>query len=123
MDIYAIDEAIQTLENGETTIDNVLELASLYIVRDNMFRTGISAKSNDFQAEVNDILPAYEEYRQVKTQFHLNNVPDFVVAKALRLLCKEIEEVIDVLYGSTDMNKERKCIRDLIDKLYNKYNK
>ena len=123
MDIQIIENTIDELEHSDISMNNAIELASLYIIRNNNL-TGINKEeTGGIQGEIEDILPAYTEYRQVKTQYQLNNLPDFVVVKTLKLLCQEIEDVINLLYSNTDMNKERRCIKQMISNLYSKYSK
>lgn len=123
MDIQIIENTIDELEHSEISMNNAIELASLYIIRNNNL-TGINKEeTGGIRGEIEDILPAYTEYRQVKTQYQLNNLPDFVVVKTLKLLCQEIEDVINLLYSNTDMNKERRCIKQMISNLYSRYSK
>ena len=123
MDIQIIENTIDELEHSDISMNNAIELASLYIIRNNNL-TGINKEeTGGIQGEIEDILPAYTEYRQVKTQYQLNNLSDFVVVKTLKLLCQEIEDVINLLYSSTDMNKERRCIKHMISNLYSRYSK
>ena len=123
MDIQIIENTIDELEHSDISMNNAIELASLYIIRNNNL-TGINKEeTGGIQGEIEDILPAYTKYRQVKTQYQLNNLPDFVVVKTLKLLCQEIEDVINLLYSNTDMNKERRCIKQMISNLYSKYSK
>ena len=42
-------------------------------------------------------------------------ISEGAVIKSLKYLCTEVEEFLDTLYNCTDMNKERKCIKDMID--------
>lgn len=78
---YTLDE----LEHSDISVNNAIELASLYIIRINDL-TGINKEeTGGILGEIEDILPAYTEYRQVKTQYQINNLPDFVVVRTLRL--------------------------------------
>lgn len=121
MDIQIIENTIDELEHSDISMNNAIELASLYIIRNNNLTGRNKEETGGIRGEIEDILPAYTEYRQVKTQYQLNNLPDFVVVKTLKLLCQEIEDVINLLYSSTDMHKERKCIKAMITELYQKY--
>ena len=103
MDINAIQDTIKELELGDTTLQNVSDLANLYIVRDRLLNT-------DVKRELDDILPAYSDYVKVKQRYQKKEVSEGVVIKSLKYVCTEIEEFIDTLYKCTDMNKERKCI-------------
>lgn len=118
MDIVAINEAIEILENKETNFDNVSELAMLYIVRNN--HQSISDSASD---ELNDILPCYQKYREVKGRYQQGMTSEGEVIRALKLLGQEIKEFIDNLYCNTDMNKERLYIKEMICQLNEKYSK
>ena len=117
MDIKMIKEAIIDLENGETTIENVAELANLYIIAEKY------SQSDAIQSELSDILPAYSKYVGVKRKYQMQEVSEGAVIKAMTILCNEIYDFIDMLYSCTHMNKERTCIKNLIEKLYNKISK
>lgn len=108
MDIYAIQDTIKELELGDTTLQNVSDLANLYIVRDRLLDTGV-------KQELNDILPAYNDYVKVKQRYQRKEISEGAVIKSLKYLCTEVEEFLDILYNCTDMNKERKCIKDMIN--------
>lgn len=110
MDIYAINEAIDRLENDDTTMENIADLANLYVVRDNL-------NNNVVKAELSDILPAYSEYIEIKKQYQMREISEGAVIKSLKFTCTEIEEFIHTLYNCTDMNKERKCIKDMINRI------
>ena len=110
MDKYLIQEAITELENGETTLENITELASLYIVVDHF-------PINKVEDELNDILPAYGNYVAVKRQYQLRETTESGLVKAMKLLCTEIEEFITTLYQCTDANRERKCLKDALENI------
>ena len=118
MDIVAINEAIEILENKETNFDNVSELAMLYIVRNN--HQSISDSTSD---ELNDILPCYQKYQEVKGRYQQGMTSEGEVIRTLKLLGQEIKEFIDNLYCNTDMNKERLYIKEMICQLNEKYSK
>ena len=107
MDINAIQDTIKELELGDTTLQNVSDLANLYIVRDRLLNTGV-------KQELDDILPAYTDYVRVKQKYQRKEISEGAVIKSLKYLCTEVEEFIDTLYKCTDMNKERRCIKDMI---------
>ena len=114
MDIYAIQDTIKELEMGDTTLQNVSDLANLYIVRDRLYDTGV-------KRELDDILPAYTEYVKIKQQYQRKEISEGAVIKSLKFLCTEIEEFIDTLYKCTDMHKERKCLKDMIISIDEKF--
>lgn len=117
MDINAIIDNIEELENASTTVDNVKELASLYIVRKNYKNGNLPEYHNKSTKELEDILPQYSKYIEIKRQYQLGNVSEQAVRKAIRRVCKEIFEFINTLYSCTDMKDERDCIRNLISTL------
>jgi len=121
MDIVAINEAIETLENSDTTFDNVSELASLYICKENLNR-GLNLMVDGVKQEYDDILPYYMKYRDTKRRYQQNQAIDSEVIQGIKDVCRELKEFIAVLYQNTDMNKERLCIKDMIRTLAKKYN-
>lgn len=68
----------------------------------------------DTTKELSDIMPSYIEYINLKRDYQLGLISESRVIKSLKFVCIEIREFLDTLYSSTDMNKERKCIRDMI---------
>ena len=120
MDITAIQDAIETLENDATTVNNVAELASLYICRDNLQRR-LNLTIDDIKQEYEDILPYYLKYRDIKRRYQRNEAIDGEVIQGIKDVCRELKEFIDILYQCTDMNKERLCIKDMIHSLVKKY--
>lgn len=122
MDLITIEEAIETLETSDTTVDNVAELASLYICRDNL-NSGLNRVITGVESELNDILPYYRKYLDIKRRYQLNQTGEGEVIKGIKNVCREIEEFINALYSGTDMNKERICIKKMLEQLSTKYNK
>lgn len=122
MDIMAIEEAIQTLENDDTTFDNVSELASLYICRQYMNKP-LNLMVSSTQKELEDILPYYMKYKDIKKRYQLNQTSEGEVIQGIKNVCREIQEFIETLYSGTDMNKERLCIVKTLEQLYRKYSK
>lgn len=120
MDIIAINDAIDSLENSDTTVENVAELASLYICRSNL-ETGLKSTIDDIKQEYEDILPYYLKYRDIKRRYQRNEAIDSEVIQGIKDVCRELKEFIDILYQCTDMNKERLCIKDMIHSLAKKY--
>ena len=113
MNIEEIQYAIRELEESKTTVDNVAELANLYIVRDNLIN-----KSED---QFRDILPAYRKYCQIKRKYQLGEISDESVVDAVNLLCYELKEFIQTLYCGTDLRKERVAIESVLSNQYNQF--
>ena len=118
MDIQAIQDNIEELENDDTTVDNVKELALLYIVRE-YFKKSQEPIGNDVITEYEDILPQYHKYIEVKKNYQKGNKTERAVEMAMRKVCKEIYEFIHMLYSCTDMPKERSYLKEMIENLQN----
>lgn len=126
MDLIAIEDAINSFENSETSRENVSELASLYICRAYLQESLKSAKYGELEGtekELTDIHPYYTKYVDVKRRYQLHQTTETEVIISIKQVCKEIQEFIQALYSGTDMNKERIYIRDMIKKLNDQYNK
>ena len=112
LNITEINNTITELENGDTTFANCQRLASLYIVRDTF-----SNSTNAVEHELSDILPQYKKYCAVKRKYQLNELTVDAVINSIDGVCKEIQEFIETLYGSTDTPKERERIQQMIQNL------
>lgn len=121
MDLTTIEYAIEELENGEETFDNITELACLYIIRDNLSRS--SPNISRPEKELNDILPYYQQYIKIKREYQQNKISESAVIAGIKDVCRELTEFIDTLYSCTDMGKERRCIVQMLDSLAKKYQK
>lgn len=113
MDIRVINETIEQLQQAETTPDNVDELSKLYIVRDHLFS---SEQSHNF-----NIIPCYSTYIDRKRQYQLHQTDEEPVIASIKDVCHDIEDFLSILYSNSDTRKERKHIRDCIERLNNKY--
>ena len=126
LSLEEINNTIEDLENGSTTFDACAKLASLYIVRDNLLHkqteTGEQKEESQLEdhveSELNDILPQYKTYCEVKRRYQLNEVTEKAVYTSMQDVCREIHEFISILYSSTDTTKEREMIKNLIDQLH-----
>ena len=112
MDIVAIEEAIETLENEDATFDNVSELASLYTVREHLKQR---------TSELDDIFPYYSKYTEIKRRYQLNQTTEGEVIQGMKNVCRELQEFIQELYSHTDMNKERLCLKSMLKDLNKKF--
>jgi hypothetical protein len=128
LNIEEINNTIEELENGITSFDSCLKLASLYIVRENYKREDLPYGNSEIRGvteveqELNDILPQYTRYCDVKRQFQLKLVEKSSVIHYLELLCGEIREFIETLYSSTDFPEERHIIVGMLTEISNEYN-
>ena len=114
MDITSIAEAIKNLEAGDTTYDTVQELASLYIVYEHLVDFSDFLRRDDVNEELQDIMPYYMKYRDIKRRYQFNQTNEGEVIQGIKNVCQEITEFIEALYSGTDMNKERRYIKDMI---------
>ena len=112
LDLQMIDNTIEELENGDTNFTNCQKLASLYIIK--QFN---QQPTHEVENELNDILPSYRQYQEVKRHYQLGEVSDIQVVNSLQVVCKEISEFIHTLYSSTDMQNERDVIQNMISQL------
>ena len=111
MNLEEINNTITELENGDTTFVNCQKLASLYIVRDNY------GKGNQpLDKEVREILPAYRHYCEIKGQYQKHLIPQESVQVAMSSVCKEIQDLLFLIYSNSDMEQERemmlRCVQD-----------
>ena len=113
MKIEELNKMIQDLEESECSLSNLRNLSSLYIVRKHILENNV-----DFvTSQLDDILPSYLEYVQIKKKYQLNELTEQPVYISMQNLCREIKEFLHILYSNTDTPKEREMIRNLIDQL------
>lgn len=120
MELSEITNAIDIVLERATTPENVAELASLYICKSNL-ENGLNRQINAPERELQDILPYYGKYIDIKRRYQLNQTNESEVIQGIKDVCREITEFIAALYSGTDMNKERICIRQMIDVIHDKY--
>ena len=116
LDIEEIENTIEELENERTTFENCLKLASLYIIRGEHSKP-VYDVGNDVQRELNDILPQYKKYVEVKRRYQLGEVTEKAVENMIKNVCIEISEFIHTLYTGTDLPIERFCIKNMLENL------
>ena len=109
LELDEINNTITELENGPTTFDSCIKLASLYIVLEHF--TGKQDDPPDactmVKKELSDILPHYEAYCDIKRKYQLGQIGKEQVIRSIQVVCKEISEFITTLYNHTDMPEER----------------
>lgn len=123
LNLEEINNTITELENGHTTYENCLKLASLYIVKQNLHRekksdTGdFSRGHDDVVKEYSDILSAYSEYCDTKRRYQMNEISIRKVLQEMKNVCDEIVEFIRILYSNSDVAEERQQIVNMISQL------
>ncbi len=116
MNIQAIQDNIEELETADTTVENVKELALLYIVRDNL-KKSLELNGNSTISEYNDILPQYRRYIEIKRAYQLGKTSEKEVEKSIKNMCKEVQEFIYTMYKCSDMPQERRQLKSMLEKL------
>lgn len=114
VDMKEINSTIEQLENGATTFDSCMKLASLYVIRENL-------RSNLVESELDDVLPQYRKYCVVKRRNQLNEVPSEMVHQSLNCLCQEIREFMEALYSSSSSEFEKNMLVNTVNSLANKW--
>lgn len=108
MDKNIVNEMIGELESADTTFQNCNDLAALYKVRDEL-------GANKVEGEISDILPAYRQYIQIKTNYQSGKADKNKVVDSINLVCKEIYDLIKTLYSCSDMPLERIKIQNMVE--------
>ena len=128
MNIQEINSNIQELEVGELTSLSCRNLASLYIVREHLNRLNLNGgthpktcHTDEVVKELDEVLPQYHKYCETKRNYQLSNITKEPVIYQMKLLCKEIQDLIEIIYTNTDMAEERQIMEGTLKKLYQKY--
>lgn len=67
------------------------------------------------ERELNDILPQYQKYIDIKRRYQLGELSEATVENSIKLLVQEIKEFLIILYRNTDMPVERTYFKKLVD--------
>ena len=118
MNIEDVDSTIAKLEEDDTTFENCEKLASLYIVKDYYLKSK-KEHGNEVEDEIKDILPQYKKYVELKKKYQLGEISEKPIENSIKSVCREIEELIRVLYRCTDMPIERDYIKKMLNNLEN----
>lgn len=114
MNISTINELIEELEQGETSLSNIRNLSALYNVKSHILGT---KNFDNITKELSDILPSYLKYIEVKRKYQLQEISEEIVYINMEELCKEIKEFIQTLYSGTDTPKERELLKQVIKEI------
>lgn len=109
MNIREISETIKELEDGETTFDNCIKLASLYTVMEKF--------KSDTEYKLNELLPQYRMYTAVKHEVDIGKLSMDDLMFAVKSICSSIEDFVNALFNNTSYNEEKLIIRDMISNL------
>lgn len=125
MNLEEIKNTIEALEESSTTFGNCEKLASLYICREYLTKKSEPAskepKEEEVEKEINDILPQYRSYCDIKRKYQLQEIGKEPVISSMKKVCTEIEEFIQILYSSTDMKEERTQIHNMLAELHSSF--
>lgn len=69
------------------------------------------------EKEYADILPTYQLYCTLKRKYELNEITKEAVIVAMRSLCVEIGEFLQIIYSNTNMEEERKELKSMLTNL------
>lgn len=114
LNISTINDLIEELENGDTSLSNIRNLSALYNVKTHLLG------SNNYDTttkELKDILPSYLQYIDTKRKYQLHEISEDTVYINMKELCREIKEFIQSLYSSTDTQKERDLLQSMIKEI------
>lgn len=76
---------------------------------------------DSFNKELDDILPTYNKYIHIKRDYQLGKASETAVIDALELVCAEIYDLVSTIYSGTDMYKERRTLKKLLNSLETQY--
>lgn len=114
INISTINELIDEIENGDTSLSNIRNLSALYNVKNHLLG------SNNYDSttkELNDILPSYNNYIDKKRKYQLHEISEEVVNESMKEVCREIKEFVQALYSGTDTQKERDILNKMIKEM------
>lgn len=120
MTLEVINEMIQDIEQSDNSLSNARSLASLYILKsmkENDENLILKRSNNIIAKELDDILPSYNYYIDTKRRFQLKQINEDLVIEALKDVCREIKEFIQIIYSCTDMPIERDTIKEMLSDL------
>ena len=114
LEISIINDLIEELENGDTSLSTIRNLSALYNVKSHLLG---SNKFDRTAKELNDILPSYIQYVAVKRKYQMKEITETKVLLQLGNVCQEIKEFIQTLYSGTDTQEERNIIKKMIKEI------
>lgn len=109
-----INDLIDELENGDTSLSNIRNLSALYNVKSHLLG---SNRYDNTTKELSDILPSYLQYIDTKRRYQLHEITDELLYINMKELCREIKEFIQALYSGTDTQQERDMLKQMIKEI------
>ena len=113
---YALKN-IQDMKSKEPTPQNMRDIALLELwLSSNTQKAVPNVSTVKIQNEINDILPAYVEYIEVKRKRMLKEVTDEKVLFTLQTLVNELQDLIEMIYRNTETCEEREILTRFLHK-------
>lgn len=122
MNIIEVNDAIKELESADSSLSNIRNLASLYIVQGQMQGklNSVMQQSNDaVLTELYEVIPSYKQYVIAKRRRQLNEISEDLVLDTLSRLGKELRDFVKSLYTATASENERILLSKIITDLKN----
>ena len=122
MNIVEVNDAIKELESSDSSLSNIRNLASLYIVQGQMQGklNSVMQQSNDAVLnELYEVIPSYKQYVIAKRRRQLNEISEDLVLDTLSRLGKELKDFVKSLYTATASENERIILAKIIADLKN----
>ena len=116
MNLVEVNKEINELLNSPLTLSNARNLSALIVVQ-SYLQNAIQSEPDSLKQELNDILPRYKEYCEVKQRYQRNQASDDELIIALRRVCKEVKEFLLILYQNTDLQIERTMIKNMVSEV------
>lgn len=118
MDLDMINNLIEELEKSEMSLSNIRNLSALYTVRNQLLDKSQEKVTQDIVTdEIDDILPSYLQYVDIKRKYQFGNESKDNVLTYLKSVCSEIKDLVHVLYSGTDMPEERQLIQKMVKEM------
>ena len=118
MNLKEVNEAINELLNGPLTLSNARNLSALIVVQ-SYLQNAVQSKPDSLEQELNDILPRYKEYCEVKRDYQLGKIPKDDIIISMRRVCKEVNEFLLSLYENTETAEERTMLKTMLKDVQN----
>lgn len=122
MNIIEVNDAIKELESSDSSLSNIRNLASLYIVQGQMQGklNSVMQQSNDAVLnELYEVIPSYKQYVIAKRRRQLNEISEDLVLDTLSRLGKELKDFVKSLYTATASENERIILTKILTDLRN----
>lgn len=118
MNLAEVNKEINELLNSPLTLSNARNLSALIVVQ-SYLQNAIQSAPDSLEQELNDILPRYKEYCEIKQRYQRNQASDDELIIAMRRVCKEVKEFLLILYQNTDMQIERTMLKAMLKDVQN----